>query len=1535
MKYLLFVGVWAVAFVVASPLMAQVATPTNVAENEGTALLVATVNITNANYVQQGNLFTISFDISNRIGVQPGIRYGVILTKKGDRGSLVVHQRAYDEVLTLGENSLQRKQVSYWAPESLSGEFSLALVSESESGLRYAYIPLGTVVLSPAQNESVVIDTATCYLTNKSNGLQHDPTAQAIVNAEETLISHCVVENRGKTEAVVSSMIIQRTGSMFGPLVGLEKMKGEPFTLAAGEKREIITEIPVAKIPQYYEGVLVYGSSNGFYYQYSVVGGSAAIKSVLFDKDLYQVGETALLKVYWTSPAALTAPHIAVIMTDDDGAICADGLRKEFVPQASSVIELSLFITKDCTNPKAEIVIENDEFGLLARQTLFASMPGSSADAQTAPSVITDNTLEHKPFGQTIPFWISVFGLMLGLIFLVHRAWQEKKANAHTTPIAVLFLMFAATFSLLPTEARADTFLIEKTTGPADGRYSYEATIATNKLTYNLGETVQISGILNYEAPSTDRTFDIRYALDGGTATLLDQLSLQGDTSPFLYQATIDGALPAPTAGSHTVRIMGPADSTGYADLPFTVTALAPCAATIINGCSLSDTNHSGSSGSCYALPSDCSTGNPDSSGSCSWSGSCNYTCNDGSWQLVSNACVLGPTAPAIPDLVVDDLWHTEPIDSGGGGTVIDDSLNQKNRFTFKDPLQSIWHILRNVTNKLATVINPPRAHAVAAGTDITLYGAYSNQGTGSTEISFMNQFSYQFNSTSGDWISIPTYSGSNALNAGQSAMDAVLFSIPYTTGTMYVRYCLDIYDEIAESGVDGPYANCKTIEITVTAPVPVQCTESIEAEKTGEPITNDSLQSDGDTLSGDPVSNYDLLMSEPPTVDYSIVAACYSYEERNLTSGISAATETFAGEPTEVRAILLNNGLNNVNASFTNLVQVSDTGSDADAVDAGTVVIDPLIGLAGAIARFNFIFPASAAGTNKFVRVCADKSSADNSGTIAEANELLGENCGPWNSILIKPACPAGETKTWTVGSNTCTATTPVGVKDSLSTLTDSTGSTTGSAQYLCQNNRTWAISPNPGYTCYSATLADLSAANTGPAANADFLSTGSITFTGTANNSNAATITQGGWADVEIDWGSDGSFDSLNAFGGVKLGAFALNESKNLSYTWNSPPIGTHRYRFNVDTLNELLETNETNNRSAWVTFTVSAPLVASFTFTASGYNIAAGDSTNLVWTATNVSSCTATGGWSGAKTQLGDTEAVSPIVSTTYYLECFDSSANTLGTKQVDITVTAVAVNQLPDVDAGMENIIISLPTITASPSGVTVSDPDGTVDSVEWTLETGPSGATILGADSNTPTFTNLDTVGDYIFKLTATDDVGGQNSDTMTVTVTPAPPWAIIGANPTVVSAGGTSQVTWNSEQYSVCSVAGLSGSDSWSGLSGTETTSPINADTTYAVTCDGTPRDSVLIRVSPDVTLTANKYIVRPNEEVEISWNTNGNNEALCTLTQNGLPTTDFLDGDGVGSKTVTLNSRTRFTLSCGAQPSHIDIEMRPTVWNS
>ncbi len=109
-----------------------------------------------------------------------------------------------------------------------------------------------------------------------------------------------------------------------------------------------------------------------------------------------------------------------------------------------------------------------------------------------------------------------------------------------------------------------------------------------------------------------------------------------------------------------------------------------------------------------------------------------------------------------------------------------------------------------------------------------------------------------------------------------------------------------------------------------------------------------------------------------------------------------------------------------------------------------------------------------------------------------------------------------------------------------------------------------------------------------------------------------------------------------------------------------------------------------------------------------------------------------------------------------------------------------------NQPPVARPG-DNMSIRLPENTVTLDASTSSDPDGTIKSYLWELESGPE-ADISKPDESITTVSGL-TEGSYIFKLTVTDDDGATHSDTVTVNVLSTQnesPKAVAFADPTSV-----------------------------------------------------------------------------------------------------------------------------------------------------
>lgn len=127
--------------------------------------------------------------------------------------------------------------------------------------------------------------------------------------------------------------------------------------------------------------------------------------------------------------------------------------------------------------------------------------------------------------------------------------------------------------------------------------------------------------------------------------------------------------------------------------------------------------------------------------------------------------------------------------------------------------------------------------------------------------------------------------------------------------------------------------------------------------------------------------------------------------------------------------------------------------------------------------------------------------------------------------------------------------------------------------------------------------------------------------------------------------------------------------------------------------------------------------------------------------------------------------------------------------IGKDTLLITVNAAqVVNQAPIAFAGSD-VVITLPTNTASLNGTASYDPDGSITAYQWTKITGPGSGTIAAATQAQTTVTGL-TQGVYTFELRVTDNKGAVAKDTMKITVNAAPvpnqlPVAIAGNDVTI------------------------------------------------------------------------------------------------------------------------------------------------------
>jgi hypothetical protein len=130
----------------------------------------------------------------------------------------------------------------------------------------------------------------------------------------------------------------------------------------------------------------------------------------------------------------------------------------------------------------------------------------------------------------------------------------------------------------------------------------------------------------------------------------------------------------------------------------------------------------------------------------------------------------------------------------------------------------------------------------------------------------------------------------------------------------------------------------------------------------------------------------------------------------------------------------------------------------------------------------------------------------------------------------------------------------------------------------------------------------------------------------------------------------------------------------------------------------------------------------------------------------------------------------------------------------TDDVLVTVNA-APNQAPTADAG-PNRTITLPANSATLNG-SGTDPDGTIVSYQWTKIAGPVPSAIVSPNSAVTNVTGL-AEGQYLFRLTVTDNGGLTDTDDVIVTVNAAPnqaPTANAGPDRTITLPANNATLT--------------------------------------------------------------------------------------------------------------------------------------------
>ena len=373
--------------------------------------VIATVNLYNAKIITQKERdFVISFDISNRVGVQPQVKYAVRLTQILSKNEFPVDQKVYDETLSLGENTTITRTVNYSIPQALpSGTYKLWIDSKNENGLMLGVAFVGEVNITENVENTVEIVPDSCSIITSTGNYPIDQGI--VVGPTDILTAKCKVMSTLSSDTIFISNFITKSHTIFGDAVSTTGSSTKSITIKKGTN-DITLTLPSALRPQNYNLTFSLSSENGktisnaISFNYVLSGGqTGTIQNVVFDKTFYKEGDIANIQIFSTQT---DASIITVVVSNSSGANCSATSTKQI--SNFSIINLLIPITKDCTNSKANITLSADGNILDSKDFQITTVAST-----TTFSVIQQISTTNKIIA------IVIVGLVLISTFLIYR----------------------------------------------------------------------------------------------------------------------------------------------------------------------------------------------------------------------------------------------------------------------------------------------------------------------------------------------------------------------------------------------------------------------------------------------------------------------------------------------------------------------------------------------------------------------------------------------------------------------------------------------------------------------------------------------------------------------------------------------------------------------------------------------------------------------------------------------------------------------------------------------------------------------------------------------------------------------------------------------------------------------------------------------------------------------------------------------------------------------------------------------------------
>jgi len=255
---------------------------------------------------------------------------------------------------------------------------------------------------------------------------------------------------------------------------------------------------------------------------------------------------------------------------------------------------------------------------------------------------------------------------------------------------------------------------------------------------------------------------------------------------------------------------------------------------------------------------------------------------------------------------------------------------------------------------------------------------------------------------------------------------------------------------------------------------------------------------------------------------------------------------------------------------------------------------------------------------------------------------------------------------------------------------------------------------------------------------------------------------------------------------------------------------------------------------------------------TLTLAAASVPLGSSTTLTWSTLDASSCTASGGWSGAQTTSGSLTVTPASAGVTVYTLTCTGLAGASAANSASLTATSGAVAVAPTLSLGSTSVAVGKSTtITWSSANATSCTASGS-----WSGTLAAQGTqTITPAAVGTETFTLV------CSNLGGTSAPVSVSLNATAALVKPPAPTLTLGASS--IHADTTTSITWSSAGATSCTASGNANANQtgWQGIQAPSATFTITPDVTgtfvYSMFCSNaagdSPTSSVTLTVTPSI----------------------------------------------------------------------------------